>query len=82
MFASRVDVHSTQPPSVLSVFIHALEPPFPPPSLRTDVLCTSLMYVIGIFECTVPIVYSNLGYNDRAAYSDLNPRDEALSVHK
>ena len=32
--------------------------------------------------CTVPIVYSNLGYSGRAAYSDLKPRDEPPSVHK
>ena len=34
------------------------------------------------FRCTVPIVYSNLGYSGRAAYSDLNPRDEPPSVQK
>ena len=31
---------------------------------------------------TVPIVYSNLGYSGRAAYSDLNPCDGPPSVHK
>ena len=35
-----------------------------------------------LFNCTVPIGYSNLGYSGRAAYSDLNPRDEPPSVHK
>ena len=34
------------------------------------------------FTITVPIGYSNLGYSGRAAYSDLNPRDEPPSVHK
>ena len=31
---------------------------------------------------TVPIGYSDLGYSGRAAYSDLNPCDEPLSLHK
>ena len=31
---------------------------------------------------TVPIGYSDLGYSGRAAYSDLNPRDEPPSVRK
>ena len=30
----------------------------------------------------VPIGYSDLGYSGCAAYSDLNPRDGPLSLHK
>ena len=31
---------------------------------------------------TVPILYSNLGYSGRAAYSNLNPCDGPPSVHE